>query len=313
MKDFEKPNSAELVSRLEHPEGRVSMVLDTDTYNEIDDQYALVYSLFSGEKLDMEAVYAAPFHNKRSEGPADGMEKSYEEILRVLERIDADAEGFVYRGSERYLPGNDNPVESEAARDLVNRAHQEREGALYVVAIGAITNVASAFLMDPSIISEIVVVWLGGNPPHYHTAREFNLMQDMEASKLIFDCGVPLVHVPCLTVAEMLRTTRAEMEMYVKGKGAIGDYIYDIYCGYVPDEPGRSKVIWDIAPVAWLLNPLHVMTSLIPSPVLNSEMTWSADSRRHLIRCATSVNRDAVFADFFRKISEYSNLTSRKF
>lgn len=37
----------ELVRRLEPPKGRVKMVLDTDTYNEVDDQFALAYSLLS--------------------------------------------------------------------------------------------------------------------------------------------------------------------------------------------------------------------------------------------------------------------------
>ena len=50
------------------------MVLDTDTYNEIDDQYALAQVLLSPEDVTVEAVYAAPFHNARSTGPGDGME-----------------------------------------------------------------------------------------------------------------------------------------------------------------------------------------------------------------------------------------------
>ena len=64
--------------------GRVRAVLDTDTYNEIDDQYAVAYSLLSPERLSIEAIYAAPFVNDRSPSAAVGMEKSYEEILRLL-------------------------------------------------------------------------------------------------------------------------------------------------------------------------------------------------------------------------------------
>ncbi len=73
-----------LLQRLEPPKGPVPMVLDTDTYNEIDDQFAVVYSLLS-EKMTVEAIYAAPFFNSRSSGPGDGMQKSYEEIVRLLE------------------------------------------------------------------------------------------------------------------------------------------------------------------------------------------------------------------------------------
>ncbi len=51
------------------------MVLDTDTFNEIDDQFAVIYALHSKERLQVEAFYAAPFHNELSSGPKDGMEK----------------------------------------------------------------------------------------------------------------------------------------------------------------------------------------------------------------------------------------------
>ena len=40
-------NTAELLKRLEHPSGRVDVVLDTDTFNEIDDQFALAYLICS--------------------------------------------------------------------------------------------------------------------------------------------------------------------------------------------------------------------------------------------------------------------------
>ncbi len=96
------------LAMLEPPRGPVSMVLDTDTYNEIDDQFALVYALLS-HNLHVEAVYAAPFFNRRSTGPADGMEKSYEEILRILAKLDHDPTGLAFRGSEHYLPSASEP------------------------------------------------------------------------------------------------------------------------------------------------------------------------------------------------------------
>ena len=63
------------------PNGRVDAVIDTDTYNEIDDQFALAYMLFSEERIHTCALYAAPFHNSRSVSAKDGMEKSYAEIM----------------------------------------------------------------------------------------------------------------------------------------------------------------------------------------------------------------------------------------
>src|SRR5690606_10077935 len=46
------------LARLKPPAGKVRMVLDTDTFNEIDDQFAVVYSLLSPEAMEVEAIYA---------------------------------------------------------------------------------------------------------------------------------------------------------------------------------------------------------------------------------------------------------------
>src|SRR5690606_27734259 len=131
--------------------------LDTDTFNEIDDQFAIVYALFSQEKLQVEAIYAAPFFNNRSTSPLDGMDKSYEEILRILKRINMSHDNFVYKGSNTFLNNVNEPLQSEAANDLVKRAMETPDDELlYVVAIGAITNIASAILIEPKIIEKIV-------------------------------------------------------------------------------------------------------------------------------------------------------------
>ncbi len=296
------------VKRLEPPDGKLHMVLDTDTYNEVDDQFAVVYALLSPEKLKVDAIYAAPFHNSRSEGPADGMEKSYQEILRLLDRMDVPKQGLVFRGSTQYLADWQHPVESEAAQDLIAKAMARGEGEepLYVVPIGAITNVASAILMEPEIIKRIVVVWLGGHALHWPNTREFNLWQDPQASRVILDCGVPLVHLPVMGVVSHLHTTVAELERYVQGCGAIGDYLTDTVKSYHKDHFGWSKVIWDISAIAFLIDASWTPSCLVHSPILTDQGTWSFDRSRHLIRSAYHVNRDAIFRDVFTKLASKS-------
>lgn len=78
------PCDEALIHRLQKPAGPVDVVLDTDTYNEIDDQFALSYMIRNGDKLRVQAIYAAPFHNEKSVSPKDGMEKSFSEILTLL-------------------------------------------------------------------------------------------------------------------------------------------------------------------------------------------------------------------------------------
>ncbi|MDI9604143.1 MAG: nucleoside hydrolase [Bacteroidota bacterium] len=303
--DFPRINEVDRLSRLNPPTGKIRMVLDTDTYNEVDDQFALAYALLSPEKLKVEAVYAAPFHNSRSEGPADGMEKSYQEILRLLEFMNVPSEGFVYRGSTGYLQDIKQPIRSEAALDLVSKAlASSPEEPLYVVTIGCITNIASAILIEPGIINNIVVVWLGGNGLDWPTQREFNLMQDVLAAQVVLNSGVPLVITPCRPVVSHFHTTLPELAHYLKGKNSLSNYLYEIVAGYnAQNLDAWSKEIWDVVAIAWLVNPAWVPTNLVHSPILTDQVTYSKDSARHFIRMATSLNRDAIFRDLFAKLT----------
>jgi len=143
---------------------------------------------------------------------------------------------------------------------------------------------------------------LGGNASYWPTAAEFNLKQDLHASRILFDSGVPLVHVPCLPVTDHLCTTEAEIDRFVKGRGAIGDYLSATYSGYYEDHVGRSRAIWDVGPLAWLVNPAWVDSVLTHSPILTAEQTWSHDPHRHLVREIRYVQRDPIFGDLFHKL-----------
>ena len=303
--EFPAISESRRIELLRPPSSRpVRMVLDTDTGNEIDDQFALVYALISPE-LDLQAVYAAPFTNNRSTGPADGMEKSYEEILRILSRIDKSPDGFAFKGSTHYLTDMKNPERSPAALDLIARAKKSSpEDPLYVAAVGAITNVANAILIDPSIIRNIVVVWLGGNGHHWPNQREFNFRQDLNASRTIFDCGVPFVQLPCTPVVTHFATTVPEMERYVGGRGAIGDYLLKILKEYRKDHFAWSKVLWDMTAVAWLIDDKWLPSDLVHSPIATDNYTFSFDQSRHLIRTVNFVQRDPIFRDFFTKLDK---------
>jgi len=295
---------ATLVRRLDPHAGRIPVVLDTDTYNEIDDQFALAYAELSPDAIDLQAVYAAPFYNDRSDSPGNGMLKSYEEILRVYDRLGREPGGKVFKGSDAFLKDEQTPVHSAACQDLIQRAmsRAEDDGPLYVAAIGAITNVASAILAEPRIIDRIVVVWLGGHPHTWHSAHEFNLAGDPSAVRVVLGSGVPLITMPCRAVAEKLLTTRAEIAHTLAGRGPISQYLHDIFLEYNPDVLAHSKVIWDIGVIGYLVNPDWAPTSLIPSPLLSEKLTWSKDDRRHPIREVYDVNRDAIFADMFTKL-----------
>lgn len=298
--------NAQRLAMLACPEGPVDMVLDTDTYNEIDDQFALSYALFAEEKLHLKAVYAAPFFNERSLSPADGMEKSYQEILKLFGLAGKDAPAF--RGTPGYLQDENTPWDSPAARDLCDRAmHYTWEKPLYVVAIGAITNVASALLMQPEIAGRMVVIWLGGHSIHWPDNHEFNCFQDVAAARAVFQSGVPLVMLPCMGVVSAFTTTGPELEHWLRGKGALCDYLCD-HTIEAAEEYAKgkvwSRVIWDVTAVGWLMNEKGnlMQDKLIPTPMPEYDHRYSFDDSRPLCRYVYHINRDALFEDLFRHI-----------
>ncbi len=295
---------ADIVRLLEPPHGECDVIIDTDTYNEIDDQFAIVHALLS-DTLNIESIQAAPFHAevRNTTSAEHGMELSYEEIMNVLAQAPVRYDGPVLRGSRRTLTASGGePVPSEAADNIVSRAMQPRSRPLYVLALGAATNVASAILTEPQIREHICVIALGGWPYHAANFPDFNFIQDIRAAQVLFDSGVALVQVTGFGVSELLRTTRWEMREHVKGRGAIGDFLFARYEEFVQEYPGRSKPIWDLAPGAWLLNPDWLRTHIAESPILNDHLAYSLAAGRHLIRIVDWLERDAIFSDFFAKL-----------
>jgi hypothetical protein len=284
--------------------GRVRAVLDTDTFNEIDDQFALVHMLLSAERVALEAIYAAPFRNSRSDGPGHGMELSYEEILRLLARLEVSPEGLVYRGVTDYVGPGRRQHDAPAVDDLIARPRtSSSDDPLYIVAIAAISNVASALLKAPDIAERIVVVWLGGHALEWHNQMEFNLRQDIGGAQVLFDSGVPLVGVPCMGVASHLLCSVPEIERYVEPYGEIGRFLAGRFKDYASDHVGWSKEIWDMAAVGWLLNAEWAPSVLVPTPLLTSEITYSFDRSRHPMRYVTQVKRDPILKDFIAKLA----------
>ena len=293
----------QFMKNLEVPAGVIDCVLDTDTYNEIDDQFALSLMVKS-PKCSVKGIFAAPFFNANSTSPEDGMERSYDEILNLLTLIgNEELKKCVYKGSRTYLKDEKTPVESPAAFRLAELAAEySPEKPLYVVAIGAITNVASALLLKPEIKENIVLVWLGGHSEQWFDTCEFNMMQDVAAARVVFGCGCPLVQLPCMGVASTFIISGPELEYWLKGQNPLCDYLarHTIEAAEAY-AAGRvwSRVIWDVTAVAWLLNDndRFMFSEIIPAPIPQYDHHYSHDVRRHPMRRVTFIHRDALMQE----------------
>ncbi len=293
--------------RLFSPITDVDVVLDTDAYNEVDDQFAIAYLLRSAPRLTTRAIYAAPFLNVRSETPADGMEQSYDEICNVLSLMEESVP--VFRGAMDFLSDESKPVVSPAALDLIERASTySPERPLYVVAIGAITNVASALLMAPEIAANVVVVWLGGHAHHYHDTREFNMRQDIAAARVVMQSGAPFVQLPCRGVVDLFVLSRGDMLHYFEGKNALCDYLLSHSIEQLDEELGTtdwSKPLWDVTAIAWLLftdgRSLCTREEYLRLP--DCEGGYESPKEDTTIGYVYHLRRDPILADLVEKLT----------
>ncbi|MBR2353962.1 MAG: nucleoside hydrolase [Clostridia bacterium] len=307
------PETMYRATRIPSALGIVDVVLDTDAYNEVDDQYAIAYLLLLKNKFNTIGFTAAPFFNALSTSPEDGMNKSYDEILHILDLMGReDLKSHVYRGSTRWLPDEKTPVESDAARYLVEEARNHSpESPLHIIAIGAITNVASAILMDRSaMVNNTVITWLGGHGFHYSHTGEFNMRQDIPASRVLLDAGVNLTLIPCEGVASELRTTEPELRHWIKGQNALGDYLYEHTVEAAEKKHAGepwSRVIWDVAAVAALRDRgscRFVKSRMETTPDLRDDFLYAPNENKHPLRYVFKINRDEIFNELFRLIRE---------
>lgn len=245
--------------------------------------------------------------------PGQGMERSFDEIHAVFDTLHMSSDGRAFRGSDGYLTSVEQPLQSDAVHHLIATARASPpDDPLYVVAMGCVTNVASALLLAPDIVERVVVVWTSGYPSHApHINYSFNLEQDMLASTVLLDSGVPLVYLPGFHVGAQLRLSLPEMDHYVRGRGAIGEHLHHLYThnplwqlAGIEGFYAHSWVIWDVITIAWLINPQWVPSELVRTPLLGADQRWRQGVDRHLMREAYAVARDAIFADFFRKLEQ---------
>ncbi|SOH92186.1 Inosine-uridine preferring nucleoside hydrolase [Monaibacterium marinum] len=351
-------------SRLARPAAGARVIIDTDTANEIDDQYALAWALLSPERVNVIGVTAVPFsfqhhkegliksveilqnggpqndveekfmgglggwaqrivdagrtgHDVKFVTPEQGVELSYQEILTIYDKCGVASEGKVFRGSPAYLSDYDTPIESDSTRFIIEQARNRADGPVYILAMGALTNIASALLLAPDIIDNIVVIWTASFPSYAPFCNEpsLNLVQDRLASRLLFECGVPHVYLPGYHVGAQLSISHPEMEQFVKPKGAIGAYLWHLYTNNplhemfaITQPETKTWVIWDIINVAWLFDEKYVSMHMTTSPALNEKLYWETDPSRHLMAEAYDLDRDAIFEDLFETLSRAPGL-----
>ena len=202
---------------------KINVILDTDTYNECDDQFALAYMIKSQDIFNIEAITIAPFSHKiKNVNSKDSQDLSYNEVLKICKWLNFNTLNKVFKGSTDYLQNGYNK-NNQAIDKIIEIALKNEK--TYIMAIGAITNIALAIKKEPKIINKIEVIWLGGHSLLQNNNLEYNFKQDIKAVRTIFSSKVKLTIIPCKNVASNLRTSIYELNHYLKNKNELCNYL----------------------------------------------------------------------------------------
>lgn len=195
---------------------------------------------------------------------------------------------------------------------IIDTLRREAEGTVTLVAVGPLTNLATAFDRAPDIIPRIAeVVIMGGayfEVGNVTPAAEFNIFVDPEAAKIVFEAGVPLTIMP-LDVTHRALTDRT----WVEGMRALGTRVGEAVASWTDffERYDRAKYNSEGAPlhdpcaVAWLIRPelfsgKHINVVIETEGQYTAGMTvadwWGVTDRAPNAMFIRDVDRDGLFA-----------------
>ena len=236
------------------------------------------------------------------------MELSYQEVLRVLELAEID-DVPVFRGCVLPLMDKKDIPDSEGVDFIIGEARRDDGRPLYIAVQGAMTNVAAAVNKAPDIAKKIIILWNGGGP--YPTGRrEFNLMQDPEACRIVLESEAEVWQIP-QNVYASLEVTLAELALKVKPCGKIGEYLFrqlveQNHHDYNPHfllRTGENWTLGDNTVIAVLLqNRFRGNWHEISAPVIKDDLTYEENPNGKKIRVYDSIDVRMTLEDLFAKL-----------
>ena len=291
---------------------QIRVIISTDVANEADDQYAIVHQLLT-PMLDVRGVVAAHFESK-APGTETTMEKSYQELLKLLDAIGMD-DVPALRGCTAPLRSEGDAPESEGAEFLIQEALRDDPRPLYVTGQGALTDIAAALNRCPEIAEKLTVVWIGGMP-YPDGGREFNLMQDVAAARVLMASKAAVWQLP-VNVYSTMEVSLAELAARVRPCGRVGRYLYEEMEEYnlrSNETPGLrngenwclgdSPVVGALLGCAWRRN-FHTETA----PLIADDMRYLPNPGGKQIRVYDFVDVRFLLEDMYAKLRLFTDST----
>lgn len=212
--------------------GRVRVISDNDYSGDPDGLVQLAHQALS-PSAELVAVIGSHLRPGDPFDPSpDTADKAAAEARVVLE-LAGRTDVPVIAGSNAALPDRTTPIDTPAARAIIEAALADDPRPLYVCLGAGLTELASAWLLEPRIAGRLTAIWIGGAeypglavPPPGAPAAEYNTMIDPIAAQVVFnDSDLDLWQVPRDAYRQAL-ATMAELELTVRDTGELGAYLF---------------------------------------------------------------------------------------
>lgn len=236
------------------------IIIDSDASNSADDQIAIAYAARLESKLRIKGICAAPYVNEYSKTPYIGVNQAFSCITELLGVLNIQDKIPVLKGCLSFFQFEQERKNAEAVDFIIKTAEcYSAENRLTILMIGPSTNVAAAILREPEIINKIRLVRLGGHSFSHPYNKEFNMMQDILAERIVFNADLPIVHIPCEGVTDTLLITKDEIEKLLSNNpDHITSYLFGGVVNHMNNRQSNrqswSFPIWDLSAVAWMCN-----------------------------------------------------------
>lgn len=289
-----------------HKNKQVRLIVDSDAKCEADDQYAIVHALLT-PKFQIKGIVAAHFSTVQNNNT---MSDSFKEINKILSIMKLNNQVGAYKGAANALKDEFSPEISEGAELIVREAMAEDDTPLFAIFQGPLTDIASAYLIQPKIAKRINVIWIGGGA-YPEGGKETNLKNDIIAANVVFNSRINLWQIPAPAFA-LMKVSLAELEYKVRPCGQIGRYLFeqlvecDSHFSTIPNKgwpKGESWVLGDSAAIGVLLDPHNHYFDSRPAPSFSKKMDYIHEQANRPIRVYSYVDSRFILEDMFCKLA----------
>lgn len=305
---------------------RARVIIDNDFSGDPDDLYQLVHHLLS-PSVEIPLIVASHLRPGDHFDPSDRQARNAAAIVRdVFARMGLTSTAVIREGADLPLEDRSTPRPAPAVDAIIAEALREDVTTpLFYVAGGGLTDLASAWLLEPRIAERMTVVWIGGAeheglavPPPNAMPIEYNLLIDVAAGQVVFeDSALTLWQVPRDVYRQCL-VSDAELRLRVAATGPLGRHLYDevalVFAMVGPYLGGVSETY------ALGDSPLVLLTALQsvfepdstssrhverPTPAIAEDGSYVEVADARPMRVYTWVDTRLMFEDFYLKLAEF--------